>query len=308
MVPFVKMHGLGNDYVFVDLVAGGVPGEAAADYTALARAVSDRHRGVGSDGLILVLPPEAEGKPHRMRIFNADGSEAEMCGNGVRCFAFYLHSRGYCPGPDCDVDTLAGRIRTRILHVEERGGVPRRALVRVDMGPPREWRELAVPVGDREFRVMWVSMGNPHAVILEGWDEEDFPEYGPQLEKHPAFPRGTNVEFVRVLRSGLTAAEVPAGGAGVPGGGPLEARAGGGGGSGDGHLEVLVWERGSGPTQACGTGACASLVAAALQGRAARRARVSLPGGDLEVEWAPEGNVYMTGPAEEVCRGEFLWP
>jgi len=276
LIPFVKMHGLGNDYIFVDLVA--LRGEflTEKEFPVLARAVSDRHRGVGSDGLILVLPREAEAGSHRMRIFNADGSEAEMCGNGVRCFAFYLHTRGYCPGPEIDVDTLAGLIRTRVLHVEEVGGQPRRAQVRVDMGPPREWREQVLPVGDREFRVVCVSMGNPHAVILDGWTEEDFPVYGPRLEKHPAFPRGTNVEFVRVREPG--------------------------------HLEVLVWERGSGPTQACGTGACASLVAAALEGRSGRRARVSLPGGDLEVEWTPGGTVYMTGPAEEVCRGEFLWP
>ncbi|MEW6546314.1 MAG: diaminopimelate epimerase [Bacillota bacterium] len=282
MVPFVKMHGLGNDYVFVDLVAHDLPGVGEDEFPVLSRAVSDRHRGVGSDGLILVLPPVQDGGPYRMRIFNADGSEAEMCGNGVRCFAFYLHSRGYCRGPDCQVDTLAGPIHTRILHVEAVGGQPRWARVRVDMGPPRGWRELAVPVAGREFRMIAVSMGNPHAVIMDGWSEEDFPVYGPQLERHPAFPQGTNVEFVRIRHPGDAGER--------------------------GHLEVLVWERGSGPTQACGTGACAAVVAAALQGRAARQARVSLPGGDLEVEWSAEGNVYMTGPAHEVCRGEFLWP
>lgn len=300
MVPFVKMHGLGNDYVFVDLVSRGLPDVGERDYPALARAVSDRHRGVGSDGLILVLPPPAQGSPHRMRIFNADGSEAEMCGNGVRCFAFYLYSRGYCPGPDCDVDTLAGSIHTRILRVDRWAGEPRRAGVRVDMGPPREWRELVVAAGRREFRVMSVSMGNPHAVILDGWDDADFPVYGPQLERNPAFPQGANVEFVRVRHPGLPE--------GAAAGGSHAPLSGGDLAPGGGHLEVLVWERGSGPTLACGTGACASLVAAVLQGRAARRARVSLPGGDLEVEWTSEGNVYMTGPAEEVCRGEFLWP
>lgn len=270
------MHGLGNDYVFVDLAGvdseepAGIPG----GYAALARAISDRHRGVGSDGLILVVRSPSG---LRMRIFNADGSEAEMCGNGVRCFALYVHSRGYAPGPACDVQTLAGVISTRILEVERGSdGEMRRAQVRVDMGPPREQRPLAVDAGGRRFDVQVVSMGNPHAVIFDGWAEPDFPAYGPLLEKHPAFPQGTNVEFVRVCAPD--------------------------------HLEVLVWERGSGPTQACGTGACASLVAAAASGRAGREARVTLPGGELRVEWGEDGRVYMTGPAEEVCRGCFLWP
>ncbi len=281
-IAFIKMHGLGNDYVYIDCFPAGRP--PAGDLPALAREMSDRHRGVGGDGLILIMPGDRA--PVRMRIFNADGSEGEMCGNGVRCVAKYAYEAGYAGGADeFDVETGAGVIRPRVYP----GPDGRVARVRVDMGVPRLEREaipMAGPPGGRVvdeplavdgkiLRITAVSMGNPHAVtFVDDVEQVDVPGLGRQVERHPAFPRRTNVEFVQVVR-------------------PDE-------------LIMRVWERGSGITQACGTGACATVVAGALTGRSARCATVHLPGGDLDIEWAGDGHVYMTGPAVEVFRGTYL--
>lgn len=280
-IPFIKMHGLGNDYVFVDLYREGLA-EPPWDPAEVSRAVSPRRTGVGSDGLILVLRGGAASL--RMRVFNADGSEAEMCGNGIRCFAKYAFEAGYTGGERLfPVETGAGLVWPEVA-VE--GGVVRS--VRVDMGPPRLRRadipmagppdepavDAALSVEDRVVRVTSVSMGNPHCVVfVEEGAAPDVDRLGPLLERHPAFPRRTNVEFVR-----LTAPD---------------------------RLVVDVWERGSGRTAACGTGACAAVVAGALTGRSARSATVRLPGGELAVEWAEDGHVYMAGPAVEVFRGVF---
>ena len=278
-VPFLKLHGLGNDYVYLDLVRQ--PELAGVDFAAFARFVSARHTGVGSDGVILILAGDGEADLG-MRIFNADGSEGEMCGNGVRCLMRYGHGQGYAPRV-LGVRTRAGLIRGEVLA----GGD-----VRVDMGSPRFeqseigfhgdglLRDRRIEVQGRELLCSAVSMGNPHLVCFPEPDQDLRAlalAAGPELECAPFAPQRTNVEFVQVL--------------------------------GPDHLAMEVWERGSGRTQACGTGACASLVAAAWTGRGGRRAAVDLAGGRLHVEWSEEdGHVYMTGPASFSFRGSVAWP
>jgi diaminopimelate epimerase len=278
---FVKMHGLGNDYVYVDCFRQRPPADAAA----LSRAVSDRHFGVGSDGLILICPSERADA--RMRMFNADGSEAEMCGNGVRCVAKYVYDHGIAPRNAVTVETGRGVLRLD-LEVEE-GKVSR---VRVDMGEPilaadripttfagpRVVNESlpATPGVCVEGGVTCVSMGNPHAVLYCP-DVAAVPleAVGPVLENLPVFPRRINVHFVQVHS-------------------PEE-------------VTMRTWERGSGVTLACGTGACAVAVAGVLTGKTGRDLLAHLPGGDLRLEWSEADNhVCMTGPAVEVFQGE--WP
>jgi diaminopimelate epimerase len=281
-VPFVKIQGAGNDYIYLDGIGGSLPPGEPADW---ARRLSDRHFGVGGDGLILVLPGEAA--PFRMRMFNADGSEGDMCGNGMRGFAKYVLEQGYSDAAAFDVETGAGIIRPHA----ERGPDGRVHRVRVDMGAPRlqrgqvpmaggdpdaQVREEPLPLPDgRAIPVTALSMGNPHAVVFlqRPPTDADVLGDGPALERHGAFPRRTNVEFIQVLSRG--------------------------------ELRMRVWERGSGETLACGTGACAALVAAALTGRTGRAATVHLQGGDLEVAWAEDGHVYLTGPTVEVFRGAY---
>lgn len=278
------MHGLGNNYLFLDGLADPVPDEA--DLPALARLASDRNFGIGSDGIILVLPPSASEADFRMRIFNADGSEGEMCGNGIRCLARLVYDRGYTRKTEITVETGAGPIRPR-LQVENGRVVG----VTVDMGRPRLQRgeiPMTGPAGDtaievplevdpgpaaggpRTFTVTALSMGNPHCVVfVDDTGAIDLERWGPAFEHHPAFPRRVNTHFAQVI-------------------GPEEIR-------------VRVWERGSGPTLACGTGACAVAVAGALTGRTRRRVTVQLPGGPLEIEWAADDRVWMTGPAEYIA-------
>ena len=278
-IPFLKMHGLGNDYVYLDLVRQ--PELAELDFAAFARWASDRHRGIGGDGVILIQ--RGDGESHLgMRIFNADGSEGEMCGNGVRCLMRYGYGQGYAPA-DLAVRTRAGLIRGEVMADGQ---------VRVDMGRPRferreigflgegELREVPIEAGGVGLLCCGVSMGNPHLVC--------FPEpgqglknlaltLGPELERASFAPQRTNVEFVEVLA--------------------------------DDRLAMEVWERGSGRTQACGTGACASLVAAAWTNRAGRAADVELAGGVLHIEWsAGDDHVFMTGPASFSFRGTVAWP
>ena len=277
-MKFTKMHGLGNDYVYVE----GFTQPAPADPGTLARAVSDRHFGVGSDGLILILPSQSADA--RMRMFNADGSEGEMCGNGVRCVAKYIHDHGIARKPRVTVETGRG-VLTLDLTVE--GGEAK--LVRVDMGTPilepdripttlpgDPAVDVPVEVGGKELRLTAVSMGNPHAVLFVD-DVEAFPleALGPLIERHPAFPRRVNFHAAEVVS-------------------PSEVR-------------MRTWERGSGVTLACGTGACAVCVAGVLTGRTGPKILAHLPGGDLELEWASrDASVFMTGPATEVFAGE--WP
>jgi len=277
-MQFTKMHGLGNDYVFVNCFE-----EAVDDAAALARRISDRHFGVGSDGLILITPSdEAE---LGMRIFNADGSEAEMCGNGIRCVAKYAYDHGLCQNEEMQIETGAG---VRTVQLVVRGDVVMGATV--NMGEPRLRRSeipMAGPDAERvldeplevegeELLVTCVNMGNPHCIVpVERLDAVEGELIGPHIENHLAFPERTNVHFVEVLS-------------------PHEVR-------------VATWERGSGATLACGTGASAVCVALHMLGRTGRSILAHLPGGSLELEWREDDNcVYMTGPAVEVFTGEWL--
>jgi diaminopimelate epimerase len=277
---FTKMHGIGNDYVYVDCVRAKPP----ADPAALARAISDRHFGVGSDGLILICPSERADA--RMRMFNADGSESEMCGNGLRCVAKFVHDHGIATKPRLSIETGRGVLT---VDLEVKGGKAER--VRVNMGEPiLEAAKIPTTLpGDPPvnapltrnddpfpWEVTCVSMGNPHAVIYcSDVSKVALESVGPLLENAPEFPRRTNVHFVKVHS-------------------PSE-------------VTMRTWERGSGITLACGTGACSVCVAGVLTGRTGRKLLAHLPGGDLELEWSEADNcVYMTGPATEVFTGE--WP
>lgn len=294
---FVKMHGLGNDYVFVGGPDDDVP-EPPVGWPALARLISERRRGIGSDGLIVLGPPRTHDHHLTMRIFNADGSEAEMCGNGLRCAALLAHDAlaRNRHAPPLRVRTLRGVLECEILQAGRDRGVLAGA-VRVGMGPPalgagavgarpeflhsrdpeNAWRcELRpAPTGLDEAEACLVSMGNPHAVFFGSRGAPDLSVVGPAVERHPAFPSRINAHFCRVEP--------------------------------DGVLSVRTWERGSGETAACGTGACAAAVAAVSLGFYPKdhEITVELPGGRLGVRWSDAG-VAMTGPAREAYRG--LWP
>ena len=273
---FTKMHGAGNDYVYVNCFSEPFPTDPAA----LAIAVSDRHKGIGADGLILICPSERGDA--RMRMYNADGSESEMCGNGVRCVAKYVHDHGIAKKDLLRIETGRG-VLTLQLFIEQ--GQARR--IRVNMGPPiLKSADIpttlsgdppirqALSVGGRELRVTCVSMGNPHCVtFVDEITDEWVLGIGPRIETHPAFPQRVNAEFIQVLS-------------------PTE-------------FNMRVWERGSGETQACGTGACAACVAGVLAGLTERRVLAHLPGGDLELEWAESGDVFLTGEAVEVFSGDW---
>ena len=279
---FTKMHGAGNDYVYVDCFRQPAPENPAR----LARRVSDRHFGIGADGLILIVPTDRADA--RMRMFNADGSEAEMCGNGVRCVAKYVYEHGICRQEALRIETGAGVLG---LELDVDGG--RVAGVRVDMGEPilqpdripttlplnpladhPAVADVDLPLPGETLRVTCVSMGNPHCVtFVDKLTDRWVLEVGPLVERDAHFPHRVNAEFVEVLS-------------------PAEVR-------------MRVWERGSGETLACGTGACAVCVAGVLAGRTARKILAHLPGGDLELHWADDNHVYLTGPAVEVFTGEW---
>lgn len=277
-MKFTKMQGLGNDYVYVNCFR-----EKITDPSALALKISDRHFGVGSDGLIMINPSDKA--DFEMEMYNADGSRGEMCGNGIRCVAKYVYDYGLTDKTHISVETLGG-IKYLDLTVEN-GKV---TLVKVDMGKP-ELEPAKVPViadgecavdepifvGGDEYRMTCVSMGNPHAVVFVECDVKEFPleVIGPRFESHERFPNRVNTEFVRVIDRRT--------------------------------VEMRVWERGSGETLACGTGACAVAVACVLNGMTDDEVTVKLLGGDLKIGWDREKDtVYMTGPAETVFDGE--WP
>lgn len=266
---FTKMHGLGNDYLYV---YGPTPADAAA----LSRKYSDRHFGVGSDGMIFIEPSDRA--DFRMRIFNADGSEAKMCGNGIRCVGKYVYDKGYTEKTRLEIDTLSGVKR---LELQVRDGKVRG--VTVDMGKVSVEQDVTV-TADGEARLLTpVSVGNPHAVVFVA-DAEQAPltTVGPLIEHAPSFPDGVNVEFVSPL--------------------------------GPDRLRMRVWERGSGVTMACGTGACAAAAAAVKKGLCspAVPVQVELDGGTLSILVRGDGTVSMTGPAETICEGEIelteVWP
>ena len=261
---FTKMEGLGNDYVYLNCLERTPP-----DLPELARRVSDRHFGVGSDGLICVCPSEQA--DFRMRMFNADGSEGEMCGNGIRCVGKFVYDKGLTDKTTVSVETKAG-VKVLELQLGADGLV---SAVTVDMGAPAVEKPRDITVDGRSYTVTPVSMGNPHAVLyLEGIDGLDLPKIGPGFEHHPSFPNRTNTEFVEVTDRT--------------------------------HLRMRVWERGSGETLACGTGACAVLAATASAGRCERSAEVALLGGVLRICWdEADGHIYMTGPAVTVFEGDY---
>lgn len=276
MIPFVKMHGIGNDFVMVDAVASDPL--RGLELAPLARAVNDRRFGIGGDGLIVVDRPSESA--FRMRMFNPDGSESEMCGNGVRCVAQMLRQRGHSDSERIDLDTGAGRLRLELLDDTR---------VRVDMGVARLSRgeigmvdasserfvEQPVSVGGTTLPGTAVGMGNPHLVLfVEEVEAVPLAEWGPALEIHPEFPNRVNVHFVEAID--------------------------------ERSLIQRTWERGAGATLACGTGACACAVAGFLTGRSRRSVTVRLPGGDLAIEVLEDGRVLMTGPAETVFEG--AWP
>jgi diaminopimelate epimerase len=276
-MKFAKMHGAGNDYVYVNCFE-----ETVADPAALARQVSNRNFGIGSDGLILIMPSEVADV--RMRMFNSDGSESEMCGNGIRCVAKYAFDHDLVNKKSITAETGAGVLELQ-LFTNPANKVDR---VRVNMGQPRLTRgkipmtgspeeqviNVELKVLDRTFPITCLSMGNPHCVIFVD-NVDDFPleKYGPVIENHPLFPNRTNVEFVEVVS-------------------PVE-------------VKQRTWERGAAETLACGTGSSAVTVAGVLTGRTERRILNHLLGGDLEMEWAEDDSVFMTGPAVQVFEGVF---
>ncbi|MFT7632692.1 MAG: diaminopimelate epimerase [Mariniblastus sp.] len=281
-MQFTKMHGAGNDYVYVDCFAHETPTDPAA----LSIAIADRHKGIGGDGLILILPSKVADA--QMRMFNADGSESEMCGNGIRCVAKYVYDHGICVSDHLKIETGAGILALDLIA--ENGKVDQ---VRVDMGEPKllagqipttlsEISEssqalIDVPfsVGGDDFLVSCVSMGNPHCVIfVDEASDELVHGIGPQIENDSRFPSRTNVEFVEVVSRT--------------------------------EVRQRTWERGSGETQACGTGASAVCVAGVLSGRTERKLTNHLLGGTLLLDWDEETNhVFKTGPATEVFSGTW---
>jgi len=268
-IPFIKMHGLGNDYVYLDAFQAETAALIAErDIPALARRISDRHFGIGSDGLVLIMPSTCADA--RMRMFNADGTEAQMCGNAIRCVAKYLYESAVCARKQLQVETLSG---IHMLDLQVTGGVVDN--VTVDMGQARINQDLLY-IDSRPMPFVSVNIGNPHAVFFcERIPEEGFLALGERIGTDPHFPKGTNVEFIQVLN--------------------------------DKELRMRVWERGTGETLACGTGACASAAAAIWLGKTQNQVTVHLRGGDLNIR-RESGNssVFMTGPATEVFRGTYI--
>ena len=262
-IRFTKMHGCGNDYIYVDTMSHPI-----ADPQAAAIAWSDRHKGIGSDGLVLIDKSSMPEADFSMRIFNADGSEAMMCGNASRCIGKYLYERGLTSKTEIRLLTLSG-VKTLCLLVND--GIVES--VTVDMGEPVLEKETQFVESRNPGYGTFVSMGNPHYVIFTD-NVDQVGETGRILEQHPAFPQRCNIEFARV--------------------------------EADGSIRTRVWERGAGITEACGTGACATAIAAVLTGRAKRTSRIVMDGGTLSIEWRKEDHhVYMTGPAEFVFDGEI---
>ena len=274
MIKFTKMQGLGNDYVYMDAIHQKIENESS-----LAQFVSNRHFGIGSDGLILICKSDIA--DFKMRMFNSDGSEAEMCGNGIRCVGKFVYDKGLTDKTTVTVETLAG-IKTLELNTKA-GKVE---TVKVDMGEPilnpkeipvisdeEPVKNLMLEAEGRKFKFTCVSMGNPHAITeVEDTDKFDVEKYGKVLEVDKAFPNKTNVEFIQIVDKN--------------------------------YVKMRVWERGAGETLACGTGACATAVACYLNGKTDRNVKVELLGGKLFIEWNEENNhIFMTGPAVTVFEG-----
>ena len=277
MIKFTKMHGLGNDYVYIDCTEE----QKIKNISSLAQFISNRHFGVGSDGLILICKSDIA--DFKMRMFNYDGTEAEMCGNGIRCVGKFVYDKGLTKKDNITVETLAG-IKKLKFNIKE-GNVE---TVEVDMGEPilepykipviseeAIVKNLKIKARENEFKFTCVSMGNPHAItIVDNTKDFNIEKYGPVLEKDEHFPRRANIEFIELVDKN--------------------------------NIKMRVWERGAGETLACGTGACASVVACALNGYIENEANVELLGGTLKIRWDKENNhIYMTGPATTVFEGEI---
>lgn len=277
MIKFTKMHGLGNDYVYMDAIHQKIENESS-----LAQFVSDRHFGIGSDGLILICKSDIA--DFKMRMFNSDGSEAEMCGNGIRCVGKFVYDKRLTNKTTVSIETLAG---IKILQLNTKDG--KVETVKVDMGEPilnpkeipviskeEPVKNLLIKADDKEFKFTCVSMGNPHAITqVENTDNFDVEKYGKIIEINEVFPKKTNVEFVQIVDKK--------------------------------HIKMRVWERGAGETLACGTGACSVTVAGYLNGITDREVEIELLGGKLYIEWNEKDNhIYMTGPATTVFEGELL--
>lgn len=276
MIKFTKMHGLGNDYVYIDAINQKIENESS-----LAKFVSNRHFGIGSDGLILICKSDIA--DFKMRMFNSDGSEAEMCGNGIRCVGKFVYDKGLTDKTTVKIETLAG-IKTLVLNTKD-GKVE---TARVDMGEPileaekipviskeHPVKNLELEAENEKFKFTCVSMGNPHAItIVENTKEFDVEKYGKILEVDKAFPKKANIEFAQIIDKE--------------------------------NIKMRVWERGAGETLACGTGACATAVACNLNGLTGKKVNIELLGGTLNIEWNEKDNhVYMTGPAVTVFDGEL---
>lgn len=261
---FAKMHGAGNDFVIINTFSENIQD----NYSELAIKLCDRNFGIGADGLIFVLPSEKN--DIKMRIFNPDGSEPEMCGNGIRCFARFVYEEGIVQKKIIEVETLAGTIIPEIITENDKV-----TGIKVDMGTPEFNLPRTVEFAGMDFEITTVNMGNPHCVIfVEDLSKIDVSKWGPVIEKDPMFPNKTNVEFVQVIN--------------------------------ESKMKMKVWERGAGITLACGTGACATLVAGVINNKTNNKAEVVLSGGTLIIDWPEKKKIYMTGPAELVFKGEII--
>ena len=279
MLNFTKMTGLGNDYIYVNCTDG----TKLKNIPEMAKKLSERHFGIGADGLILIDKSDSDNSDFKMRIFNSDGSEAEMCGNGIRCVGKFIHDHKLSDKDKISIDTLAGIKKIKLIE-DEMGECNE---VIVDMGEPIFQdknipyniyepfnKDLDINVEGEKMRFTVVSMGNPHAVtFVEDLDNLQIEMCGPKVENNPIFPNRTNVEFVQILDKN--------------------------------NIRVRVWERGVGETFACGTGACAAVVASGLNGYTDENVTVYLPGGKLKIEWGKDNHIYMQGPAKTVYEGKI---
>ena len=268
-INFTKMHGLGNDYIYIEAIKGNHQIDEEKNIQKIVRYLSDRHFGIGGDGVIFI--EKGKNADFKMRMFNSDGSEAEMCGNGIRCFAKYVYDEGFTQKEIIKIETLAG-IKEITFIKDKQNRIEK---VKVNMGIPQIEEKKHLSLFDENIEINVISMGNPHAIIfVDNVEHIDIEKYGPVIENHEIFPDKTNVEFVQILDKNL--------------------------------IKMRVWERGAGETLACGTGACASVVAGVINNLTRRKVKTLLTGGELEIEWEKETNeIYMTGIATKVFEGKI---
>ena len=269
IIEFTKMHGLGNDYIYIDMTNKQKNNIEENELPQIARFLSNRHFGIGGDGIILI--EKSEIADFKMRIFNSDGTEAEMCGNGIRCFAKYIYENGLTKKENLKIETLAGIKEIKLIK-NDKNKIEK---IEVNMGIPKIEEKIRLKILDKEFEITNISMGNPHAVIfVDDVEKVDLEKYGPVIENNKYFPNRTNVEFVEILDKNL--------------------------------VKMRVWERGAKETYACGTGACAVVVAGYINNLNKRKVKVLLKGGELEINWKEKTNeIYMTGIATEVFKGKI---